>query len=119
MIEPTKTRAAKEVATAPMNVVLRKIASDYFNDSNAPHYWVGICAAYVDRRYLSDRYISYKEMDCLLTAAQTDFCETLCGYLDFRLRNRSEWEPRAWMCLFLAEFIESGDYTPPQVLSAS
>ena len=74
---------------------LRELAEDYFNDEPIDHL-SGICSALVRRE--AD---AYHAIDTVMEELgfKTAYFGT-CSQL------REKWEPRAYMCLFLAEYLE-------------
>lgn len=78
---------------------LRELAKDYFNGEDID-YHSGICSALAD--YTLSKSDAYHAMGDLM--AELGFHEAyFSGCSDFR----DKWEPRAYMCLFLAEYLEA------------
>lgn len=75
---------------------LRVISGDYFDGEDVATD-CGICAA------LSDNIdgIAYFVMEDLMT--ELGFKGTV---FEAYVHEREDWEPRAWMCLFLSEYLE-------------
>ena len=97
---------------------LHKLGTTYFTFERGDPglqrlYSAGICYALcklnVDEGTLDDRPYAYSIVDRLLRAAESTFdpgdylqCET-DEWMPY-------WEPRAWMCLFLSQWILDGNF---------
>ena len=82
---------------------LREVAEAYFNGDKDLQTTLGICAALAEKRATLEEiaWSAYRQMEKLLK----DLGEPM--RLSPYSRNREDWEPRAWMCLFLAEYLEN------------
>lgn len=83
--------------------LLREVAADYFNDVPMDTE-NGICSALnfkVEARDLKYDVDAYFDMDSIMF--ELDYRSSYFGPCS---TDRSKWENRAYMCLFLAEYLE-------------